>query len=845
MPRLPFAPGLLSPFRPFALILALCCATALFLSPTSSSAADLYILGGGGGAGNEAGSGGGGGAGAFIGGTDPGGHGGDTATAQGGYGAGGLSPNNNGSASAGGWSVNGLGVTGPEVFSGKGGDPSLNGDTGDASNGAAGGLGGIASGTAGGGGGGGGAGEMLQNDFTRDSLTIRGGGGGWGATGGVGAGGGEALLNGNGYDVVLNNNLTVTGGDGGNNGAAEGGAGGAASIRAKNLRVSGTVAITSGLYTAGGAANLTADTLTAPVINLTQNGGAVAFNVTTLDVSGGNTGLNLDGTTAAGVNIGNVALAGGSTFTVTSVNSGGATFNALDLTAGSGELKLDSTSATDVIINAVNLSGSNTFTVTSANSGTGTFTNLNVTGTGGTVTAPATQLFSNVNLAGGSTLAASALNFSTMRIQDRSATYNGNLNAAGKSLIFELPASLTPGQTMLAVTGNADITGATVGIGYQTVRPSIALNDSLTLLDVSGTLTGTETDLVSLTVQTANGDIYTLNVQSNQLLAVLSYISPDTPAYERLKAYAEGRTATLAFVNQGADLILNQGMGSALMSTRGPGFQMSAFAAGQGGWSRYNTGSHVDVSGASMLAGVAIGNDAGPGRITAGLFFEGGWGSYNSYNSFSNYASVDGDGDTNYYGGGILGRYDVTGGALSGLYFDASARMGRASTDFSSGDIRYHGSKADFDSDSMYWGAHAGLGYQWSFTEKAMLDLSGKFIWTRQDGDSVNVHGDRVHFDSADSLRTRLGGRFNYAVCDYATPYVGAYWEHEFDGKQRSTINGVGTGSPDLKGDTGMGELGLTIKPVKDSGFSMDLGVQGYTGVREGVTGSLQLKFEF
>ncbi len=215
------------------------------------------------------------------------------------------------------------------------------------------------------------------------------------------------------------------------------------------------------------------------------------------------------------------------------------------------------------------------------------------------------------------------------------------------------------------------------------------------------------------------------------------------------------------------------------------------------------------------------------------------------YNSFSNYASVDGDGDTNYYGGGILGRYDLKSGALSGLYFDASARLGRTSTDFSSGDIRYHGNKADYDSDSLYWGAHAGLGYQWSFSEKAMLDVSGKFIWTRQDGDNVNVSGDRVHFDSADSLRTRLGGRFNYAVCDYATPYVGAYWEHEFDGKQRGNVNDIGIDSPSLKGDTGVGELGLTIKPVKDSGLSMDFGVQGYTGVREGVTGSLQLKLEF
>ena len=109
----------------------------------------------------------------------------------------------------------------------------------------------------------------------------------------------------------------------------------------------------------------------------------------------------------------------------------------------------------------------------------------------------------------------------------------------------------------------------------------------------------------------------------------------------------------------------------------------------------------------------------------------------------------------------------------------------------------------------------------------------------------MDVHGDKVKFKDADSLRTRLGGRFNYAVNDYVTPYVGAYWEHEFDGKQRFSVNGYAEDSPTLKGDTGMGELGITIKPVKDSGFSMDLGVQGYTGVREGVTGSLQLKFEF
>jgi hypothetical protein len=42
-----------------------------------------------------------------------------------------------------------------------------------------------------------------------------------------------------------------------------------------------------------------------------------------------------------------------------------------------------------------------------------------------------------------------------------------------------------------------------------------------------------------------------------------------------------------------------------------------------------------------------------------------------------------------------------------------------------------------------------------------------------------------------------------------------------------------------------MGELGLTLKPSPTRPLSFDLGVQGYTGRREGVTGSVRMKWEF
>ncbi|HIU17683.1 MAG TPA: hypothetical protein IAB01_04430, partial [Candidatus Avidesulfovibrio excrementigallinarum] len=44
---------------------------------------------------------------------------------------------------------------------------------------------------------------------------------------------------------------------------------------------------------------------------------------------------------------------------------------------------------------------------------------------------------------------------------------------------------------------------------------------------------------------------------------------------------------------------------------------------------------------------------------------------------------------------------------------------------------------------------------------------------------------------------------------------------------------------------TGMGELGITLTPSATIPVSLDLGVQGYVGKREGVSGTIQLQWKF
>ncbi|MDR0529027.1 MAG: autotransporter outer membrane beta-barrel domain-containing protein [Zoogloeaceae bacterium] len=105
--------------------------------------------------------------------------------------------------------------------------------------------------------------------------------------------------------------------------------------------------------------------------------------------------------------------------------------------------------------------------------------------------------------------------------------------------------------------------------------------------------------------------------------------------------------------------------------------------------------------------------------------------------------------------------------------------------------------------------------------------------------------GEKVKFEDADSTRVRLGGRFSYAVNERLTPYAGLAWEHEFDGKAKARTNGYDIDAPKLKGDTGIAEFGLVLKPAATSPLSLDLGVQGYAGRREGVTGNLRVQYEF
>lgn len=414
---------------------------------------------------------------------------------------------------------------------------------------------------------------------------------------------------------------------------------------------------------------------------------------------------------------------------------------------------------------------------------------------------------------------------------------------------FYLPNDMA-GQKMIVVSGAAtDMNNTNVRItGMQSGGTPLQTGQHVILIDkVSGAPATTSASQIPYGISM----LYDFNILvdgANQLVATVANVTETARANPRVKALSEGFLGGFVFNLQGSDLIVGQGMRMAGAAPLVPGTNWSAYFTGNAGYSTYHTGSHVNVGGFSLLAGMAWRPPSEYGKFFIGPFFEAGWGSYDSYNSFANAANVNGKGNTEYYGGGLLARYDLPCGA----YFEASGRIGGLRTEFNSSDLRdpVSNRRAEYDLDSTYYGAHAGLGYVWTLNESAKLDIYTKYLWTHQTGQSVRVADDHVDFKDADSHRVRGGARFTYAVTEYMQPYAGAAWEWEFDGRARASVYGYKISPPDVTGGTGMGELGLTLKPFANregalNGVSFDLAAQGYVGVREGLSGTFQAKWEF
>jgi outer membrane autotransporter protein len=369
----------------------------------------------------------------------------------------------------------------------------------------------------------------------------------------------------------------------------------------------------------------------------------------------------------------------------------------------------------------------------------------------------------------------------------------------------------------------------------------LKVGDTVTLID-AGTLT-TNANLN----QTAQGEglqgvslkyKFDLIVDGDKLNATVA--EGGVSANSQSKSFSEGFLSGTALLIAGSDFVTNQGLLAATDSLQNH-VGWNLFGVIGGGDVKYKTGSHVDMQNWNLILGVASRPEVQSGQLTLAAFIEYGKGDYDSYNSFNE--GGKNSGDAHYYGIGGLMKMQYA----NNWYSEASLRFGHLKNEFDAKDLKdANGVGADYDTSGSYASFHLGGGYLWQLNPDTTLDTYAKFFYTRQEGDKTRADtGEQLDFDDIESKRLRLGGRFTHAFDTTKSLYAGLAYEYEFDGKAKAKTYGYQIDDPELKGSTGIGELGVQFKPKANSPLSIDLGIQGYVGQREGVTGGVQANWAF
>lgn len=299
-------------------------------------------------------------------------------------------------------------------------------------------------------------------------------------------------------------------------------------------------------------------------------------------------------------------------------------------------------------------------------------------------------------------------------------------------------------------------------------------------------------------------------------------------------AIAENRTAAAAFLNQGADIAADS------LDLLGLDYKygLRTFGAVYGNRSTYDAAGDMKLNGWSEIVGLGNVHRKGDGDLSWGIFYENGTGNYRTWNEFNN-EMFRGDGNLLYNGGGAALRYKRD----DGWYYEAGVRAGTLSASMENAVKDGNGNSYGFDSDSTYWGVHAGLGKVIE-TGRGEWNVYGKYFHTDIDGDAFIMGGDRFEFDSLTSDRLRLGARYTADKAKKWSMYYGLAWEYEFSGDSRMKAGQWDAPEQSLGGSTGILEIGTVWQP-DDSPWQANINLKGYAGEREGVSGMVQLAYTF
>lgn len=292
----------------------------------------------------------------------------------------------------------------------------------------------------------------------------------------------------------------------------------------------------------------------------------------------------------------------------------------------------------------------------------------------------------------------------------------------------------------------------------------------------------------------------------------------------------ENRAVTVAFLNAGSDMALN-----ALNIPKNTN-SLTTFISTEGYASSYDVNNNLKINGFHQAIGFhGLTELNNTNELRLAVYFEHGEGNYRTFNQQNN-EFFRGDGEVEYLGGTIAGRYTFK----NNFYFDASLRLGKLETKMDNAVRSSQGNFLGYETRSDYFGAHLGLGKTFIKTNKYELDLYSRLYFTKVKDDEFNLGGDNFYFDNVTSQRLKLGTQIR-------SPEFGLYadiaYEYEFDGKANMQVAEFSAPRESLKGGTFSSSLGLNYN-FTSTPLWIDLKLSGFSGEHNGIGGKFLIAYE-
>lgn len=372
-------------------------------------------------------------------------------------------------------------------------------------------------------------------------------------------------------------------------------------------------------------------------------------------------------------------------------------------------------------------------------------------------------------------------------------------------------------------------------------------NDATVLAIISGSEldTGSYVKLIENATATdihyfevSKGFLYDYDAQISQEGSDLVFRILDGRASDESGAFPEGRAGSLAYVNRGADLLEDLGLRHAFAEADSVPGEWVPFGAIAYGKTKHDSGSgkELTLKGTQMLTGVARKNEA----ALYGICLEHGAGNY-SENSWFGVTYVRMDGDVDYTGGGIVGRYDFD----DSFYLKGFLRVGRAGLEHKTDLYDDYFTQGSYDKSSTYYGAYIGAGWNRQLDKASKLEFTSKYFYTHLSGEETYLStGDLLYLESASSNRWRNGVEYTRNIGSNIAFYGGIAYEYEFSGKAGARVGGYATEAPSLKGGTGIIDLGVKLGSLNNPRF-FDIGLLAYTGQIKGVAAKVEARYTF